>query len=333
MPKVSIITPAYNHVNFIRHTIDSVLNQTYRDFEHIVVDDGTTDGTAEALKSYGNRIKYIRQENRGTAAATNAGVRASSGEYIAILDSDDAWLPQKLERQMPIFDQFPDTAAIYSHAYVIDAAGKLKEGVLLGQPFSQDGAFADLLRDDPIPLLTAVVRRDCVDRLGGFNEGLPSISDWDLWIRISARWPIAFVPEPLALYRIHGRNTHLTLIENGNVDRERLRMLRDASAWLSDNVLEIKSKKARLNAMFSHAVLQQSYGLLCRSQYSKTMNYLAFAFKLRPALLKDVPAALRLDPQMLTIRKSLRVMRSLIRGPHAKSEIQSTPFHFDHRQL
>jgi glycosyltransferase involved in cell wall biosynthesis len=316
LPKVSIITAAYNHKEFVRSSVESALNQTYRDFEHIVVDDGSSDGTAEVLQSFGNRIKYIRQENRGTAAAINAGIRASAGEYIAILDSDDAWLPQKLERQMPVFDQFPDTAVVYSHAYVIDGEGKVKEGDLLGQPFSSDGAFADFLRYDPIPVLTAVVRKDCVDKLGGFNERLSAISDWDLWVRISARWPIAFVPEPLALYRIHGRNAHLTLIENGHVDRERLRMLRDAPAWLSGNALEIERKKARLNAMFSHVVLQQSYGFLCRSQYSKTMTYLAFAFKLRPALLKDVPAALRLNPQMLTIRKSFRVMRNLIRRPH-----------------
>jgi glycosyltransferase involved in cell wall biosynthesis len=315
LPKVSVITAAYNHKEFVRHSVESVLHQTYKDYEHIVVDDGTTDGTAEILQSFGSRIKYIRQENRGTPAAINAGIRASAGEYFAILDSDDAWLPHKLERQMSVFEQLPRTAVVYSQAQVIDAEGRVKAGDLLGEPLSRDDPFEDLLKHDPIPVLTAVVKRECFDEVGGFDETLPSISDWGLWIQISTRWPIEFVPEPLALYRMHGRNTHLRVNENGSAAYERLRMTRSAVSALCGDPLEVKRKGARLNANFSYIVLRHSYGLLYRSQYSKAMRYLLSAFKIRPVFLKDLPRAIGMNAETFTLSKCLRVTRNLIRGP------------------
>lgn len=314
MPKVSVITAAYNHVQFVRQAVESVLNQTYRDFEYIVVDDGSSDGTAEVLKSFGDRIHYIRKENKGVASARNHGIRKSSGDYIAILDSDDAWMPNKLERQMPTFEERPETAVVYSQACIIDAAGKRNSDDLLGEPLNPETAFDDLLRHDPIPVLTAIVKRKCIDELGGFTEPLTAISDWDLWVRISTRWPIAFIPEPLAFYRIHGRNSYITLNNSGQVNRQHLLMLRDTTNALSGNRFEIKSKKERLEATFAYLVLQQAYGLLSRSQYSEAVDYLAFAFNLRPALLKDLPAAMKLDPTLFTNGKPFRLMANLVFG-------------------
>jgi glycosyltransferase involved in cell wall biosynthesis len=314
LPKVSVITAAYNHVQFVRQAVESVLNQTYRDFEYIVVDDGSSDGTAEVLKSFGDRIHYIRKENKGVASARNHGIRKSSGDYIAILDSDDAWMPNKLERQMPTFEERPETAVVYSQACIIDAAGKRNSDDLLGEPLNPETAFDDLLRHDPIPVLTAIVKRKCIDELGGFTEPLTAISDWDLWVRISTRWPIAFIPEPLAFYRIHGRNSYITLNNSGQVNRQHLLMLRDTTNALSGNRFEIKSKKERLEATFAYLVLQQAYGLLSRSQYSEAVDYLAFAFNLRPALLKDLPAAMKLDPTLFTNGKPFRLMANLVFG-------------------
>jgi glycosyltransferase involved in cell wall biosynthesis len=315
LPKVSVITAAYNHVQFVRQSVESVLNQTYRDFEHIVVDDGSSDGTAEVLKTFGDRIKYIRQENRGVPAAINAGIRESSGEYIAILDSDDAWLPQKLERQMPVFEEFPTTSVVYSQAYTIGADGEMKDGDnLQGGPLNPETAFDDLLRHDPIPVLTAVIKKSCIDEVGGFSETLRAISDWDLWIRISTRWPIVFIPDPLALYRIHGRNSFIELNESGQVNRERLLMLRDTIHALSDSAFDNQSKRQTLYATYAYIVMQQAYGLFSRSQYSKAVAYLALAFKLRPALLKDLPAALKLDPALFTNGKPRRMVANLVFG-------------------
>src|SRR5450759_1882450 len=101
--RVSVIIPSYNHERYIRQCVDSVLCQSRKDFEVIVVDDGSTDGTPDILRGFGEKITFIRQENRGTQAARNVGIQASTGEFVALLDSDDAWLPEKLQRQMEVF--------------------------------------------------------------------------------------------------------------------------------------------------------------------------------------------------------------------------------------
>ena len=122
-PLVSVIIPAYNHAPYIRQCVDSALAQTYPAVEVVVVDDGSTDGTYELLQTYGERITLIRQANRGTQAARNTAIAASTGEYLALLDSDDAWLPHKLAQQMQLFAEHPDTALVYSLANAIDQAG------------------------------------------------------------------------------------------------------------------------------------------------------------------------------------------------------------------
>ena len=123
MPKVSVIIPAYNCAHYICHAVDSVLAQTFPDFELVVVDDGSTDNTRELLKQYGSQIKYIYQQNKDMTAARNTGINHSSGEYIAFLDSDDIWLANKLERQIVLLDQAPEVGLVYCWHYYIDPAG------------------------------------------------------------------------------------------------------------------------------------------------------------------------------------------------------------------
>lgn len=314
MPKVSIITAAYNHVSFVRDSVESAQNQTYRDFEHIVVDDGSTDGTAEVLQSFGNRINYIRQENRGTHSTINAAIRASAGEYIAILDSDDAWLPQKLERQMPVFDQCPGAGMVYSQAYLIDAHGALADN---GQPAGTDvGAspYEALLKEICIPVLTAVIRRKCFDEIGFFDEHLKALSDWEFWLRLSLKWPIVFIPEPLAMYRVHEHNTFSSLSRSGHVTRERLSILKNAAAALSGTTREGKSRKRVVNARFAHTLLRDVYGLTYRRHFYRASRQLLFGLRLSPACLKDLPAAIRLEPKLFQPGQPLRLVKKLIFG-------------------
>lgn len=294
MPKVSIITAAYNHVRFIRQTLESVQSQTYRDFEHIVVDDGSSDGTSDLLQSFGEKITYIRQENRGAHVAINAGIKASSGEYVAILDSDDAWLPHKLERQIQAFEQSPGAGLVYSQAHIIDSDGKLKEDEeAMGRPVSDfQHAFFELLHDNYIPALTAVFRKDCIERVGYFNEKFRALSDWDLWLRIADQWPILFVPEPLALYRIHANNTWHTLVKNGQVNRERLLLLENAAA-LTPKDSDNEGKREVIESAFRELALKTAYGLWYRYRYLEASSYTLFALKVRPMLLKDAFLAIR----------------------------------------
>jgi glycosyltransferase involved in cell wall biosynthesis len=316
LPKVSVITAAYNHVQFVRQSVESVLNQTYRDFEHIVVDDGSSDGTAEVLKTFGDRIKYIRQANRGAHAAINAGIRESSGEYIAILDSDDAWLPHKLERQMPAFEESPEAGMVYAQACIIDGQSNLKNnGAPEGKPvINSQRAFEELLQSNFIPVLTAVIRRDCLEDVGFFKESLKALSDWDLWLRIALKWPIVFIPEPLGLYRLHGSNTFASLSEAGQVNREQLLIMRETPVAGTGNAIEVKRRKHELNARFTFTVMRQTYGLSYRREYSKALGYLLFAFRLRPTFLKDLPAALSLEPALFERGRPLGFIENLLRG-------------------
>ena len=307
-----MITAAYNHVEFVRQSVESVLNQTFKDFEHIVIDDGSSDGTAGVLETFGTRIKYFRQANCGAHAAINRGIRESSGEYIAILDSDDAWLPHKLERQMPVLDRCTTAGMVYSRAYVMDAAGKIGDpSIVLGEAIDQERPFEYLLEHNPIPVLTALIKRRCLDDVGGFTEDLPTLADWELWIRIAARWPLVFVPETLALYRDHGRNTFHRLTENGHLIRDRLRLLKETAANLH-NAPETARRKNNIGVLYAFTALRQAYALSYRGQNRKAMRYFLFALKLRPSIIKDIPAALRSDPQLLNSGKPLRLIAKLI---------------------
>ena len=319
MPQVSVITAAYNHVHFIRQSIESVQNQTFRDFEHIVIDDGSSDGTADVLKSFGNRITYIRQDNRGTHATLNRAIRESSGAFIALLDSDDAWLPDKLERQMKIFEQFPETGLVYSQAYRIDYQGNFKDtGEPFGKPTIADRAtFEGLWRDNPIPTPTAIFRRACVEQVGGFNESLKALSDWELWIRISAKWPVVFIPEPLALYRVHATNSWDELFNSGRVYRERLRILGTTVAELSEN-------RQLIAAAFLKMMFRTSYALWYRHDYLQALKYFAFAVRLNPMLLKDgIMAAIRSDLRGMHKKRMARSTTRLLMGERGTDVLRS----------
>jgi len=207
MPKVSVIIPTYNCAQYIFHAVDSVLAQSFRDFELVVVDDGSTDNTRELLKLYGSQIKYIYQQNKDMTAARNTGIKNSSGEYIAFLDSDDIWLAHKLERQVALLDQAPEVGLVYCWHYYIDSAGKRCQFYdnVIGRSFeSGSRVYEKLIENNVISGggSTPVIQRKCLKKSGMFDESIPYSGDWDLWLRISMDYVIAVIPEPLACYRI-----------------------------------------------------------------------------------------------------------------------------------
>ncbi len=314
MPKVSIITAAYNHVKFVRQSVESAQAQTYRDFEHIVIDDGSSDGTAEILQSFGDKITYIRQENCGAHAAINRGIRMSSGEFIAILDSDDAWLPHKLERQMQMFEQFPEAGLVYSYASMIDADGGVN-GEQIGEPLSDSRhPFEELLRGNRVPILAAVFRRACIEDVGFFSETLKAFSDWDLLLRISVRWSFIFVPEPLALYRVHDNNSWKRLLESGLLDKERLIVLENAAALMGTGA-EWNHSKDILKSVFRETALKTAYGHWYRHRYVIAQAYFLFALRVQPNLLKDAIFAIRprLIARLLIGESGIRAFSSMKR--------------------
>lgn len=205
-PLVSVVIPTYQRAHYLGGAIDSALQQADADVEVIVVDDGSTDETADVARSYGDRIVFVQQANRREGAARNAGVSRARGSLVAFLDSDDLWLPGKLARDIGAFQMQPRAGLLFSRAVFIDPSGRELRRSRPAPPIT--AGPAGLVRENYIPLSTVVVPIDVLREVGGFSE-LPEMSgsyDWHLWVRIAARHPLRFVPAEGALMRSHPDN-------------------------------------------------------------------------------------------------------------------------------
>jgi len=206
MPKVSVIIPTYNGAQYIKQAVDSILAQTYDDYEIIVVDDGSTDDTAELLRPYGDRITYLYQENRKLPAARNAGIRAARGQYLAFLDSDDLFLPHKLAAQARCLDERPEVGLVASGHQYIDEAGRLlqESRPWLGRPSI---TLESILFGGLAPVHAVLLRRDWFERVGGFDEQFSYCEDMDLWYRLAlAGCPMVWESAVVCQYRLHAHN-------------------------------------------------------------------------------------------------------------------------------
>ena len=206
MPTVSVVIPAYNAMTYLPAAVDSVLKQTFSDFEVLIVDDGSTDQTAQWVTQLTDRrVKLISQPNQGAAAARNTGIAHAQGDYIAFLDADDLWEPSKLEKQVQRLEAQPQVGLVHTWTAFIDAEGQPTGRIMTshgeGQVWSQMVVY-NLLRCGS----TAMVRRECFERLGQFDRNLRYAEDWDMWLRIAKDYDFALVHEPLVFYREHANN-------------------------------------------------------------------------------------------------------------------------------
>lgn len=209
VPKVSVIIPNFNYGKYISIAIESVLSQTHPNVEVIVVDDGSTDESISILGRYGSKLLVIQQRNQGVSIARNNGVAASSGDYVAFLDADDVWLPEKIEMQLRKFDVDRAVGLVHCAMRHIDPDGNVcgsnNEGL--------EGNVADeFLKFERGVIVgagsTAVVPRKIFDEIGGFDPRQSTSADWDFGYRVATKYKIAFVPEYLVHYRIHNSNMH-----------------------------------------------------------------------------------------------------------------------------
>jgi len=200
---VSVIVPTYNGSKYIKQTIESALAQTYKRIEVIVVDDGSTDGTRDVLKTYMNRIVYVYKGNGGPASARNEGIKQAKGEFIAFLDGDDIWEKEKLEKQMVKLTN-DDIGFVYSRVKKIDEKGYIVQSALNKKYLAGD-IVEPLFYGNFIPTSSVVVKKECFESVGMFDEreDFISVEDYDMWLRIAALYKIGFVDEQLVLYRIH----------------------------------------------------------------------------------------------------------------------------------
>ncbi len=225
-PLVSVVIPAFNGERFIGRTIESALAQTYSNAEIIVVDDGSTDATLEVVRRFGDRVRCLRQSNQGGAAARNQGVSAARGDWVAFLDQDDLWRPEKLQRQAAVFLAEPSIAVCFTRWSHIDdqgnpmTHGSTTERDRLLDSVSHQGrplaGGAVLLPEKPFTVGLAkrclvnscsgvLARKSVLAEAGGFDAGLRGPDDWDLWMRLAVRHPFAYIPEALYQYRHHAR--------------------------------------------------------------------------------------------------------------------------------
>lgn len=197
---VSVVIPAYNGRRYIREAIGSVMAQSYRPLEILVVDDGSLEDMADAAEGFGNMVRYLRKKNGGTASARNVGVREARGEFIALLDQDDLWLPHKLERQIPRFAEDPKIGLVVAWMEIFNAATGEAKGSY--RPPEELGVHEMLGYCLP-PVQTMVFRRSVLEELRGFDESLRGTDDWDINIRVAREYRVVTVPEILARGRMH----------------------------------------------------------------------------------------------------------------------------------
>jgi len=202
-PLVSVILPVHNAEASIARAIESVLAQTYRQFELIVVDDGSTDGTRGVVEPLASdRVRLIEQPHRGVYAARNLGTREARGELIAFIDSDDAWLPDRLASQVPLL-QREEVGLVFGDADHLDEEGRhSKLSSFRVAPPRRGRAASAMVRCNFVPTITVVVRRRCLEEIGGFAETLPLSADYLAWFRIALRHEIDYVDRPVAHYTV-----------------------------------------------------------------------------------------------------------------------------------
>lgn len=206
MPRISVIVPAYNAASTILDTLESVRRQTFRDFEILVIDDGSTDGTAGLLKEVRDeRLRLLSFPNGGLPTARNRGIEHARGDFLAFLDADDLWTPEKLESQLEALLRSPEAGVAYSWTAFIDDDGRF---LFAKEPMTFEGdVYGDLLRECFVASGSNVlVRKPCVDSVGPFDSGLQSAEDWEYWLRLAARWPFVVVPRYQVLYRLSTRS-------------------------------------------------------------------------------------------------------------------------------
>ena len=222
MPRVSVIIPTYNRAALVQEAVASVLAQTCRDFELLVVDDGSTDGTLEALAPWDGEVKVLSLPvRRGVSGARNAGIAAAQGEWLAFLDADDLWLPEKLARQMAFMEAHPQLLLSQTEEIWV------RRGLRVNPPRSHAKAGGDIfLRSLERCLVSpsaVVLHRRLLDEHGGFDESLPAAEDYDLWLRLAWRYEVGLLPEPLVVKR-GGHADQLS--RQWGLDRYRIRALR-----------------------------------------------------------------------------------------------------------
>jgi len=220
--KISVVIPAYNAGNFIADAIDSVLCQTFRDFEIIVVNDGSTDNTEEVLRRYKDKIRYVTQENHGIAHALNTGCAMAEGQYIALLDADDTYFPTAIERLVACLETNPDVGLVYSNSIIEQLEPGASYKLIHVSPEYQK----NLLLHDCYFTHAKAFHKVCWKMLDGFNESYSSAVDYEMFLRFEEQFKMAHINERLYRRRMHGKN--ISYMKSSRQEENSLRAVQEA---------------------------------------------------------------------------------------------------------
>lgn len=303
--RVSVIIPVFNGAETIGRTLDSALAQDFTGAEIVVVDDGSTDQTQLILDRYGSRIRRLRQDNRGAAAARNTAAAVARGEYLAFLDADDTWSPDKLTRTYDALESNGKAVLVFSpYRRVLSTGHEIDPYVFSGAPSMRDM----LTRRSEILPSAVVMRRDVFERCHGFSEQFPGncFEDPYMWIRAREHGEFVYVPEFLMIYRLRESYVDERYLRNGRMflSLVRKRYGSDAKGLIHDT-----------HDHLAKCALQLALKHIDHGDHARALRWLSETMRLRPSLIFEPPFALR-----LVARRNVRRLLKMLRSPVALSK-------------
>ena len=313
MSKVSVIVPSYNQASFISDCIKSILAQTKKAHEIIVVDDASTDNTTEVIKPYSTKIKFIaNRKNFGAYSfTTNIGIKQATGDYILILAADDWLASTMLEEESAVLDKNPQIALVYSQAFdVVNGEKILKMPKPAGKKsyLGRDGDFQLLLtKGDFIPSINALVRKSVYQKVGIFDTNLKYMVDYEMWIRIAKDYSLAYIAKPLTYYRVHGKNLHLNTDFQARNEFELKYILEKylTHKKIDDNLTETKK------IAFYNYYWRVSTNAVSNRNFKKAYEFWLKAVKTYP---KSIPTWQTAQPVYFLIREFLKKLSQKLKN-------------------
>jgi glycosyltransferase involved in cell wall biosynthesis len=285
-PLISVVIASYNHQQYIGKTLNSIENQTFQDFEIIIIDDGSSDGTVAAARKADSRAQIFTQENKGVVEARNRGIKLSSGKYICFIDSDDVIMPTRFEKQAAILEQNPDIGLVYSDAFAIDS-----EDNILGKfhdvyPVKEGDADEQLiLHYCFIPIMTVMARTEILLKTGLFEK--PGyICDYIKWIEIAHLSGCYYIPEPLGCWRRHSQ-----CVSKTSSQERKYATIRVALHRILRRYPQLKAKIGkRINKRFSTTYFLSGFFLAANGDVDAAKKYYLKAFKIEPQNIRNILA-------------------------------------------
>jgi glycosyltransferase involved in cell wall biosynthesis len=290
MPLVSVIIPTFNRGYIITDAIESVFSQTYKNYEIIVVDDGSSDNTREILEPHMDRILYFYQENGGQSSARNLGIKNSRGKYIAFLDADDLWMPEKLKTQIEVLEKNPNIGMIYSRYIQHNTVDGLQTNLPIDKYTYSGYVFHKFFTHCPSWIGTIIVNKKCFSRVGYFNESQRISPDKDLWFRIARKFEVLFIDRVLAIQRIQADSitTQKDIIEHFLIQLKRIEThYQSLKVWEKLLIANrYRKNRAQLLRRIGREYMKRSdYRKATKSSYNSILknpfNYRAYKYFLR----------------------------------------------------